>query len=72
MAAELGNIFNCANTKRKHIPQNSAATDKSLVPILAFYLGTKNKSELDDRSWIRVLTGVKNERKYDGCLHETA
>ena len=49
-----------------------AVAETILVPILVLTLGTKSKSELDDRSWTGFLTELRNECKGDGCLHESA
>ena len=69
MTVEFGNIFNRSNTTKKHIPNNiCTAIEKAIVSIM----GTNSKSELDVRSWIAFLTGVRNECKYDGCFHESS
>jgi len=61
-------IFSTDLTLKGSIFQRVGAhTAKTLVHKLVLTLGTKAK--LDAQSWTGCLTGVSNERKYDGCLH---
>ena len=55
-----------------HSQRVGALTANTLSPNISIDLGTKGTSELDDRSWIGILTGVSNECIYGGCLQESA